>query len=282
LVWALPVVVSIGFFLLFGLIDGSFVISTLQKVADGGWFTLSMATILAIVMFIWKWGTTLRVEYEIKNKVNLYSLFENPSEDQDEKPDNPTTNNNQVQMSSKSENSDSYPLRLLNGLPVARIPGVGLYYQDAGLGVPLSFSHYIHHFPAVPEVLVFISIRPVAVPQVSEDDRIIAEKVERYEGVYRVIVRYGYTDSIDQGRQFVQNLLKEIARIDPKSKVNSSENKVITHVVGRQTIHPCDGNWARKVLLAFYSFMFKNSTPTASNWKIPVEDIVDVGVIIPL
>src|SRR3989337_886111 len=59
-VWGLPIIVSIVFFLIFGVIDMAFLSSTLLKVQNGGWFTLTFGVILTSVMLIWRWGANLK------------------------------------------------------------------------------------------------------------------------------------------------------------------------------------------------------------------------------
>ncbi|MEP6546600.1 MAG: KUP/HAK/KT family potassium transporter [Gammaproteobacteria bacterium] len=56
-VWRWPVTVSIavaGFFLI---VDGSFFLANLLKVADGGWLPLSLAAILFVIMITWRTGS---------------------------------------------------------------------------------------------------------------------------------------------------------------------------------------------------------------------------------
>ncbi|CAG8522071.1 2005_t:CDS:2 [Ambispora leptoticha] len=303
-VWKFHAVVAIAFFLTFGLIDGAFLVSTLQKVPDGGWFTLSFGALLATIMGIWKWGTTLRVEYELKNKTRLDNLFEDhsgtaSSENSNVLAENSTANGNETITSATTTSaaitsttitirqSQKNQLRLLgSGLKVHRLPGIGMFYQDASLGVPLSFSHFIQHLPAAPETLVFISIRPVAVPYVGEEDRLVVRKVGLYEGIYKVIARYGYMEPISQSRDFIQKLIEAIRAIDPEQTSLKPEahpeEQVVTYVVSRQQVRPNSGSWFKKTLLKCYVFLSNNSRETHGNWHIPHEDIIDVGMTIPL
>src|SRR6185436_17374076 len=76
-VFNLPVIIAIVFFLVFGFIDGAFLGSTLLKVKSGGRFTLSIAILLLFIMLIWRWGTTLKLKYELKNKTRLDDIFAN-------------------------------------------------------------------------------------------------------------------------------------------------------------------------------------------------------------
>ncbi|KAG9302558.1 hypothetical protein G9A89_007262 [Geosiphon pyriformis] len=298
-VWNLNRIYSISFLLIFGFIDACFLGSTLNKIPDGGWFTLMFGSLLASIMLIWKWGTNLRIEYELKNKIRLSNLFMDDF-DQSHTNDSVTsltkepsqlnlsekvnssieTEKGQHQVMTTAHAQDTTQnsitnitiqqvrlrsqLRLLDtGFKVQRLPGIGMFYQDSGLGVPLTFSHFIQHLPAVPETLVFISIRPVAVPYVGEEDRLVVRKVGQYEGTYRVIARYGYMEQVFQSKEFMVKLIEAIYKIDPeqdslKPEFNP-EKQVVTYVVGRQQILPNTGSWLRTKLLNFYVTLLKNS-----------------------
>src|SRR3989337_70576 len=80
IVWKFPIIVSIVFFLIFGTIDMAFLISTLRKFHEGGWFTILMGTILCSMMLIWKWGSTLKYQHELKSKTRLEDIFINDDE----------------------------------------------------------------------------------------------------------------------------------------------------------------------------------------------------------
>ncbi|CAG8522090.1 2006_t:CDS:10 [Ambispora leptoticha] len=304
-VWKFHKVFSIAFLSIFALIDGAFLSSTLQKIPDGGWFTLAFALVVASVMGIWKWGTTLRVEYELKNKIKLDDLFmddEYSGTTSSENENNSSASNKISNVNLQDEaitstvitsttitirQSQRKQLRLLgSGLEVQRLPGIGLFYQDSGLGVPLTFSHFIQHLPAVPETLIFISIRPVAVPYVGEEDRLVVRKVRQYAGIYKVIARYGYMEPISQSHDFIRNLIEVIRTIDPEQNSLKPEAKpedqAITYVLSRQKIVPGASNWMREMALRFFVFLINNSREPHSNWKIPSEDNIDVGMAIPL
>ncbi|CAG8451996.1 12830_t:CDS:2 [Ambispora gerdemannii] len=299
-VWKFHPAFSIAFLLIFGLIDGAFLSSTLRKIPDGGWFTLVFAVVVASVMGIWKWGTTLRVEYESKNKTKLGDLFMD-----DEYSGTTSSENSSMQIingNSQNEATTStaiasttitiqppqrIQLRLLeSGLKVQRLPGIGLFYQDSGLGIPLTFSHFIQHLPAVPETLIFISIRPVAVPYVGEEDRLVVHRVGLYAGIYKVIARYGYMEPISQSHDFIRKLIKVIRTIDSEQESLKPEahpeDQAITYVLSQQKILPGAGNWLRKAALQFFVFLMNNSRVPYSNWNIPSGDSIDVGMCIPL
>ncbi|CAG8565674.1 6782_t:CDS:2 [Diversispora eburnea] len=278
------VIVAIVFFLVFGFIDSAFLGSTLLKVQSGGWFTLSIATLLLFVMLIWRWGTTLKVKYELRNKTRLDDIFASnfPEKEAQESNSEDSDQTDEILQTIVRQKSKNIQLQLLGtGFPVNRLPGIGLFYKEAGMGVPLSFCHFIHHFPAVPEILIFITIRPITIPLVGEEDRLIVKKVGNYEKVYQVIGRYGYTENIYQGEEFIKKLIIAICEIDPKAEttLGNLENEVVTYVIGHQKlVAQSNSPWWKRAFLETYSFLVKNSRQIYANWEIPVDKVIEVGM----
>jgi len=56
-VWRWPIPVAIAVAAAFLIVDGSFFVANLLKIADGGWLPLSFATILFVIMVTWRTGT---------------------------------------------------------------------------------------------------------------------------------------------------------------------------------------------------------------------------------
>ncbi|CAG8851360.1 25395_t:CDS:1, partial [Racocetra persica] len=76
LVWHFPVFVSIIFFIIFGVVDASFLSATLVKVQNGGWLTIAIALLLTFIMLIWRWGTVRKIRHEFIHRPNFGKIFE--------------------------------------------------------------------------------------------------------------------------------------------------------------------------------------------------------------
>ncbi|MFY9151078.1 MAG: KUP/HAK/KT family potassium transporter [Prolixibacteraceae bacterium] len=69
--------------ILFGSIEGSFLISNLHKFPNGGWFSIALAFIFLITMIGWYFGRRIKNRYISFSNVNKYlHLFEDLSNDQ--------------------------------------------------------------------------------------------------------------------------------------------------------------------------------------------------------
>jgi hypothetical protein len=65
-------------------------------------------------------------------------------------------------------------LLLQTGETVARMPGLGVYYSESSDGVPAIMEHVLGNMPALYSCMVFLTVRAVPVPTVTEDERFLA------------------------------------------------------------------------------------------------------------
>ncbi|CAG8587554.1 16593_t:CDS:2, partial [Dentiscutata heterogama] len=289
-VWHLPIFVSVIFFLIFGIVDASFLGATLRKVENGGWLTLLVAICLTITMTIWRWGTVRKIRYELIHKPNLGKIFENSGKPEEAISSSITINEvSQIsqEILHQDEKVDVVQLRISGSENhLTRSSGIGLFYSGIGSKVPLSFSHFIKHFPIVPQNLVFITIRPIAVPIVGDNDRLVVKKVGNYECCYHATARYGYSEEVSQGKDFILKLVESIKNIDPSNKSLKKDFDNlddITYVLGEQSFYPRLGSsWWRRSLVRIYSVLVVNSRNQYDNLDIPVENTIGVGMKIAL
>ena len=114
--------------------------------------------------------------------------------------------------------------------------GIGLYYSDDIHGVPAVLVQTVMRMPVVYEVNIFMTNRPVPVPEVIEKERLLVEQLG-VTGFYHIIaryavlppvpcigaaltsqswtltlmhLRYGYAEKIDQGETFLLAILERL------------------------------------------------------------------------
>ncbi|KAF0539161.1 potassium transporter [Gigaspora margarita] len=289
IVWRLPIIVSILFFCIFFTVDASFLGATLRKVVSGGWFTLLVAAVLTTLMSIWRWGTVRVINHERSQTPDFDKIFKGEKFEKfeilEKNLDNVSheitlENSNEIMLGNDNEN-----ISIDTGF--TRSPGIGLFYSDIGTKIPLSFTQFVKHFPIIPQNLVFINIQTVADPKVGDSDRLNVEKVKNYEGCYQVTARYGYLEQVSQGREFLLLLVESIRKIDPINKNLTHDfnpdNDSVTYIVGQQSLcSKPDTPWWARILIGVYMFIYFNSRTFYSNWDIPVENTVVVGVKISI
>jgi KUP system potassium uptake protein len=98
------------------------------------------------------------------------------------------------------------------GDALSPIRGFGIFFDKAGVLTPTVFTQFVSKLVAVPEVMVFLHLRPLEMPTVPESDRYAVSNFS-IPGCYRLVIRHGYMDEVvtpqldrlvyDQVRSFI-------------------------------------------------------------------------------
>ncbi|KAK9707357.1 hypothetical protein RND81_07G192000 [Saponaria officinalis] len=207
LCWHKSVFLAIAFVLFFGAFEALYFSASLIKFLEGAWVPIALAFIFVIVMYIWHYGTRLKYEFELQNKVSIDWL-----------------------------------LGLGPVLGIVRVPGLGLIQTELVYGIPGIFSHFVTNLPAFHRVVVFLCIKSVPVPHVKPEERFLIGRIGPKEHrLYRCIARYGYHDFHKDDVEFENDLVCSIAEfIRSESSTNGfglKEYEGEMTVVGTQDTH---------------------------------------------
>lgn len=175
LIWQVNIIVVLCFLTLFLGLELFFFSSVLGSAADGSWVLLVFAAVLYLVMYIWNYGTKLKYETEVKQKLSMDLL-----------------------------------MQLGCNLGTVRAPGIGLLYNELVRGIPAIFSHFLTTLPAMHSMIIFVCIKWVPVPVVPQNERFLFRRVcpKNYH-MFRCIARYGYKDVRKENPQAFEQLLVE-------------------------------------------------------------------------
>ncbi|KAJ3676179.1 hypothetical protein LUZ60_003591 [Juncus effusus] len=177
-VWNKSPALAFLFLFFFGSIEAVYLSSSLIKVPQGGWAPLVLSFVFMFIMYVWHYGTRRKYMFDLQNKVSM-----------------------------------KWILTLGPSLGIVRVPGVGLIYTELVTGVPAIFSHFVTNLPAFHQVLVFVCVKSVPVPYVSQDERYLIGRIgPRMYRMYRCIVRYGYKDVQKDEDNFENQLIMSIAK----------------------------------------------------------------------
>jgi KUP system potassium uptake protein len=154
-----PAIVGLlaAFFLV---IDLAFFGANSLKFVEGGWYPVTLAVILFIVMTTWRRGRLI-----------LHDQLETSDETLDE----------------------AFDRSAHEGLP--RVPGTAVFVAAQWQGALSRWSHHVSLNRVLHEHIVFLSVRTLGEPRVGTADRL--EIKDLGHGAWRVIVRYGYMQSPD-------------------------------------------------------------------------------------
>lgn len=151
--------------------DGAFLSSALTKVPDGAWFTIALASFLAIIFILWRFGKEQQWFAEASDRF-------------------PTT-----YFIKTSQGGRMHLTEQFGNKPVGPIEGFGIFFDKAGETTPIVFSQFIRKLAALPEVMVFFHLRPLDQPFVAPEDRYSVSRLA-LPNCYRLVVRHGYMDEV--------------------------------------------------------------------------------------
>ncbi|TMW98381.1 hypothetical protein EJD97_004124 [Solanum chilense] len=175
LIWQINILVVLSFIIIFLGLELTFFSSVLWSVGDGSWIILVFAVVLFLIVYIWNYGSKLKYETEVKQKMSMDLLRE-----------------------------------LGPNLGTIRAPGIGLLYNELAKGIPAIFGHFLTTLPAVHSMIIFVCIKYVPVPVVPQNERFLFRRVcPRSYHIFRCIARYGYKDARKENHHTFEQLLIE-------------------------------------------------------------------------
>lgn len=176
-VWHRRLLVALLFLLFFGTIETVYISSSIMRIPKGGWVPLVLSAVFVVAMYVWHYGTRRKYIYDLQNKLPM-----------------------------------KWILTLGPSLGIVRVPGIGLIYSELVTGIPSIFSHFLTNLPAFYQVIVFVCVKAVPVPFVSDKERYLVGRIgPKAYRMYRCIVRYGYKDVHKNDEVFENNLVMSIA-----------------------------------------------------------------------
>ncbi|KAE8330889.1 potassium transporter-domain-containing protein [Aspergillus sergii] len=170
-VWRVSPFIVLFPWLIVACLDGAYLSSSLMKVPTGAWFTIALATVLAILFLIWRFGKEQQWFAEAEDRFPTSHFV---SKDPD----------GQIRL------TDRY-----GSTPLSITKGLGIFFDKAGETTPIVFSQFILKLTTMPAVIIFFHLRPIETPSVPAEDRYSVSRLA-IPNCYRLVVRYGYNDEI--------------------------------------------------------------------------------------
>ena len=194
IVWRLPIIVVILFFLVFGALDGVYLSSALTKVPNGAWFTLALAVIISSFFNLWRFGKEQQWKAEAEDRFPLSHML--------------TVDDDIVVDTHIASGLRFTPV--FGGHRISTMQGMGIFFDKTGQSstTPAVFIHFLEKFRAAPEVVVFFHLRPVHMPTIPPEERYTIARCSTSKAVsdgkgrrvmpnyIRLSIRHGYMDVV--------------------------------------------------------------------------------------
>ncbi|OIV93082.1 hypothetical protein TanjilG_20744 [Lupinus angustifolius] len=173
LIWKTSLFSAFCFFLIFGSVELIYMSSVLTKIAEGGWIPLAFAIFFLSVMYTWNYGSVLKYQSEVREKISLDVMLD-----------------------------------LGSNLGTVRVPGIGLLYNELVQGIPSIFVQFLLSLPALHSTIIFVCIKYVPVPVVPQEERFLFRRVcPKDYHMFRCVARYGYKDVRKEDHHAFEQLL---------------------------------------------------------------------------
>jgi KUP system potassium uptake protein len=219
----------------FLVVDLGFLGANLLKFVDGGYVSALVGSVLVVVMVVWARGRgLLRAHYADQSQ--------------------PTA----AFLASLQQQIDW------------RLPGIGVVMTATAERIPPVLLNVVRRFRALHETVLLTTVTTEEVPHVP-GDRASIEPMG--EGLYRVVLRYGF---MDEPR--VHTALTDVLRrIAPDAKPDA-----ITYVLGQERVVPGRAGRMGHVAERIFAALSRNAANPTDYFDLPPAQVVEIGARIDL
>lgn len=147
-----------------------------------------------------------------------------------------------------------------------RVAGHAIYMSSDPLGVPIPLLHNLKHNKVLHEKVALLTFKTKEVPFISRKDRLTIAEFE--EGIFQIIAYYGFME-IPKMKHILEGL---------REKNIFFPIQETTFVLGRETLLVAGTAdlpvWREKI----FAFMAKNAERPTAFFKIPPNQVIEVGI----
>jgi KUP system potassium uptake protein len=157
--------------------------------------------------------------------------------------------------------------------PPARPKGTAAFLTSASVGIPLTLTHHLKHIYALHERVLLVELRTLEVPRVAVGQR--AKIHELPSGLTRVILHYGFMES--------PSAPEGLRLACAEEQLTCGDLSNVSYYLGRATIVLNASSagmsaWRRRL----YAFMQRNAELSGGYFRIPVAQVVEMGIEIEI
>ncbi|KAL3474100.1 potassium transporter [Aspergillus californicus] len=270
-VWRISPAIILFPFLAIASLDGAYLSSSLTKVPSGAWVTIMIATVLALVFLLWRYGKEQQWLAEAEDRFPTSHFVRNGDGDGD---------------------SDGEPnnLRLsdqFGGGTLGSMKGLTIFFDKAGETTPIVFSQFMLKLTVLPELSIFFHLRPLEIPSVPVKERFAVSRLA-IPNAYRLVVRYGYNDEIiseDLGRVVASQIREYLgqrvgATERALERLDSAYAHNVVYIMGKEQMRiRAKTNIFRRIVLWVFLWIRENTRGKMSSLALPVDKVIEVGFL---
>ena len=241
MIWKKSLRLAIAGAALFLTVDLAFFSANLTKVMHGGWFPLTIALIVFVVLTTWQRGREIVTHNRTEEEGSLRAFID--------------------------ELHEREPA-------VHRAPGTAVFLHPTKETTPLAMRANVEHNNSLHSSVVIVSIDTQKVPTVPESDRVVVDDLGyRDDGISHVRACVGFQDSVDVPRILTLAVQRGLER--------ECEVSTASYFLSRITIVPTDAlgmaRWRKKLFVA----VARNASSPVVYYSLPDERTVVMGSHVP-
>jgi KUP system potassium uptake protein len=234
--WHWPRWKALPLLLLFLTFDIPFFLANTFKIRDGGWVPVMIGVAFVAAMLIWSRGRTL----VIQQYAERFPSFD-----------------------------DALPV--LRAHVSARTPGAAVFMASSTTHVPPILMHFVERIRVLPETVILLTVLTENSPSVPPEWRY--ELTALGDGVYRLIVRYGFMEH--------PNVPVVLAEACSRHKL-SLDLRDVTYYLGRDSLLATKEGRMGRVAESFFAYLSRNAVAADRHFCIPPRQVVEIGLQIDL
>ncbi|MBL7662199.1 potassium transporter Kup [bacterium] len=153
---------------------------------------------------------------------------------------------------------------------ISRVSGTAIFMTGSTSGIPPALVHNLRHNKVLHERVLFITVLFEQTPVIPFHERVSIQQLDH--GFYRILARYGFMQ-----KPSIENILSACLAHD--LEVRTEE---VTFFLGREillaTPRPGMAIWREKL----FAFLQRNSQPATQYFKIPPNQVLEIGLQVEL
>ena len=153
------------------------------------------------------------------------------------------------------------------------VEGTAVYLTSDPKLVPSALFHNLKHFKVMHQTTVFLHVANENVPYVPNDQRVALERLGH--GFWTLEVRYGFREQPDIPAAF------QLLKPDASGELPNLDPMITSFFIARiQVVNGPGGlsGWRT----ALFSWMNRQATPTTSYYRLPINQVVELGTQVAL
>lgn len=236
LLWKWPAKKAVPVVAAFLVIELGYVSGSLSKFLHGAWFPLVMASCIYLIMRTWIDGRKVLFQSLARGHLDVGHLVSELREER-----------------------------------IPRVKGTGVFMSASADGLPFSLLHHLKHNKSLHQQVILLTVRFADQPFVAVESR--HEITEYSEGLFRVVLNYGFSESPSVFQDLCAALKSRDAKVKPGA-MSFYQSREVLLATGRGKM----AKWRKQLFVT----ISRLSRPATGYFDLPPRQVIELGIQIEM